>query len=501
MKKLLTLILALVMCLSLASCGSDKKTETTAPETTASTTATETKVPVTTASETTAEEEPILTPEEKIYASVKAAYEATLAYKGDLTMKGTTHIVDTRSDRVDVDDDVVELTANTNGEYYMIMRGTMKSIYADETKTDSSTTMIKVAKEGENYVEYENADYSFDSEDRRSAMILNAIEVDKGNTAEDWLGDFDSVGFILSYDTFAALSAAAGKVTALDLAMTDDDESYNYKDTITVEAKTEDGCDVVLYNMYLTPVGAETMILTGLEVGFYVKDGKLVKVMYNMIIMEDRRDYTYDVTYAFDAAGFEAIKVPSTLEVKPKKDCEYPDRVIFKLGDVTTQISFSTPETGAKLQEALMQTQYKGISLLFFTDEGCTKAFDPTGMTAEEAYFAMKDGLYAKADVQEGYALIVTSMGYDYSQLDPDVVKLMTMGASEGEAETNVTLVQLSTLEDGMFDVSGYADDPKYSFTVNGAPFTGKSVKLESGKTYQMAVNMIVSDYMMVLGG
>ena len=548
--RIIAVALIAIMCLGVVACDKSNKKdkETTGAETTGA----ETTVGTTEAITTGAPETTGITDnsgnssigggtanagdEEALYAEFLAAYEASMAYDGSITV------------------DAIQTQSEQEGEEKSeaIMRSHVSLDPANKTYFEKST-MTRDTYSHDTIVKMFTVDgvmYEYDNVKRSSGESEPSVEETYTKNADtsilEYMGEFmeytlgGAVGGAYKAKTYSELKAAFAKV----FSEIKDREIIEYKEdgalkpdaTITVEPeisiKKENGETVLTIVAHFEAdelADDSHTILNNYVVAYTrtvsVKDGKIsaVAVDYslNADVTETSDDGTsetlkvaggmardYDIEYVFDQAGYDSITVslPNEEEIV---DASGEDGIVLNihLGAIETGVVYYEEryETASEIFE-IYASSVKNIGYTyenidgqdvrvdfvtangFYRDEALTQAIDLETLTSEDLK-TMGD-VYVGYTIKEGMALVneisgrVDELSLEYQIVSSDLFSSESSGKNVPRA---ISVSNPFTIRD---EESKY----EYKVLVNGVETEGYTITLENGKVYIIETLRIVKD-------
>lgn len=370
--------------------------------------------------------------EEKIFSTVKSAYQATVGYDGAITVEttcveGAYELADdetqeeTETWRVSIDYD--------EGIYYMEREDSDllgNAFYACERVEpyDDAYYVREYATE----TEMENGTASTDEETdvRMMSNIVHTIRF-----SEDWTGMADvdlEEGLGMFYmnngeqTSFSQIKNAYNGV-GNDIAKKVKEVDPNGSCTWTASASMNGGAYMITtaLQMQMQDEGMGGTLKSSQIMKVVAKDGKLTQLngeyeaqllVDGVVTASETEKVNVNISYAFDQAGYDALEDKLDMTTTPTRNTiDYislkfnvdgkvlaeEEISIYKETDMTTAEAFGYLTNNSTLNAMNIDGWY--------IDAECTKPFDPTATSLEE--LALLGTVYTKnATVKEGTALI-----------------------------------------------------------------------------------------------
>ncbi|MBR6680906.1 MAG: hypothetical protein IKL59_06560 [Clostridia bacterium] len=549
--RIISLALLVILCLGAVSCanggGADGTSDTTgASDTTAAST------DAGTTAGTTAETDDKggstgAKSDEALFAEVLEAYEATMAYKGALTVNATQSQNEQEGEEIYEGTATMAMSVDPEKNIYFEKEGMQSGgEYAYSYESINKVFLV----DGALYEYDKNYSVSGNSEPYEDETYYkNAEGASEEEIADGLMKMIDEmIGGATKAETYADLKAAFAKVfseiKAREIAESIEDGALKEGATITMEpeitVKKEAGETVLtIVSKFAAEELADDSSTT---IKNYVinytrtiaaKDGKISRVVTVYDISADVTETSpegasetikiasginmaYSFAYSFDQAGYDAIAVslPSdpTLIVDAIEDNgvnvtwhlgpmenkrtyymesssmealfrEYADDLQRDFG---YEWQYSTDGDGNPSETQVPFVTVKG----FYKDAALTQAIDPSTITLAELN-ALEGNVYVDVAIKDGMAIVNDESGREEQlSIEYQIVASSMFGSRSSAGILKPSVVSVSNPLKIRDEESKY----EYKVLVNGVETEGNTITLENGKIYVIKTLRIIKD-------
>lgn len=552
--RIISLALLVILCLGAVSCanggGADGTSDTTgASDTTAASTDAGTTAGTTAETDDKGGDKNSsnLVGDEALFAEVLEAYEATMAYKGALTVNATQTQNEQEGEEIYEGTATMAMSVDPEKNIYFEKEGMQSGgeyAYAYESINKVFVVDGALYEYDKNYsVSGDSDPYEYETYYKNAE---GASEEEITDSLMKMIGEM--IGGATKAETYADLKAAFAKVfseiKAREIAEYIEDGALKEGATITMEPEItvkKDSGETVL--TIVSKFAAEELADdSSTTVKNYVinytrtiaaKDGKISRVVTVYDVSADVTetspegaseamriaagiDMAYSFAYSFDQAGYDAIAVslPSDPDLIVDAVADNGINVTWHLGpmenkrtyymesssmealfreyaddlqrDFGYEWQYSTDGDGNTSETQVPYVTVKG----FYKDAALTQAIDPSTITLAELN-ALEGNVYVDVAIKDGMAIVNGGSGREEQlSIEYQIVASSILGSRSSAEISKPSVVRVSnplTIRD---EESKY----EYKVLVNGVETEGNTITLENGKIYVIKTLRIIKD-------
>ncbi len=444
----------------------------------------------------------------QIYAKVMEAADATAAYTGAYTVEGVNNYSYKSGSYESASENALKVSVDIATKQIYVSNTSKRTNKQGEGEavTETRATLGKFFKEGDKYYTYSKNTSGEMSQEQYAIVSDEAVdsmseEYSLSSLSEMLTEEVIDVKTSVEETNAAFATVFADSKAAVTAASTDEDSEWygaSVDGSAAISCVDNNGeYSVSMAISFEMAMDGEACEMSA-EIKLVAKDGKLTTISMKENAKEtetvsdagetpveevdfDNSEMTYNISYAFAQADFDGIVTQIPADVQEAPNSEYYSKDInVVLNGVECDNAYAS---GSTVEEALKDItespwRYSNMDIVWYTDAACTKALDPSKVTADE--FEAMDTLYGKATAEEGYVLVKETYVDAFAADVPDAYKLVfgDMGMLDLEEECD--------LESRYVGSTIYVDeDPTVTTYVNGQVVT-ESVTIEAGKTYEV---------------
>lgn len=531
MKKLLAILIAMLMVLSLIACTKNEDNKPTESDTEATEAPTEEKTEKATDSSSDdknnnddKKEEGTKLPEteDEIFKYVMDALKASEAYRGTMTISG----VNDMSMNMTMGEETREQAEKMSS--FISFDNTNKVMYYEDTNEDGEekeTTYKKTFYVGDKlYVADKNVAADSSASETSISIIHESSKEDYDNVELVDFFEFISEKYsgIKLANNFNEVKDAfntAAPVLFNDMYAESFEELPNPTTTTNVTAKIANGVCTLAISVKSTASATmaeimEATIATDTYLELSAKDGKIIeyksnfeiiqKSVENDIVMQDysqKVNTVMSVSYTFAKDKYDAFTatLPEDTSSIPVIDGPATEIIdvyctVYANGVEYTQVDFNSDDTPQSALEQIINTFDNEIAnVKVFTDEAMTKELTIANITLED--ILALENAYLSVTPKDGFAGVVikNSQRDEYSKPYKIVIPTLDILASSSVAWNE----PISIVEPSQYNLdSDYVADESFEIWIDGVKQEQKpeSITLEANKTYVIEYVEVLSE-------